>query len=54
VEIIITENGMGTNDPGLVDTERIEYFQSYLEEIHKAIVEDGVNVTGYLAWCLAG
>jgi len=55
IEIIITENGIGTDAAtGLNDTERIDYYRDYLQEVHKAITLDGINVNGYLAWCLTG
>ncbi|KAJ8710543.1 hypothetical protein PYW08_009058 [Mythimna loreyi] len=50
-EIIITENGVPSLDPGLVDTQRLEYYRDYLEQVLLAI-NDGVNVTGYTAWTL--
>jgi len=44
--VIITENGLAVED----DCARIPFFQGYLGEIRKAIVEDGCDVQGYLAW----
>jgi beta-glucosidase len=53
--IIITENGAAFQDKvvnGVVnDTERIAYFKLYLEALLK-VKEEGVNVTGYMAWTL--
>ncbi|KAJ8710546.1 hypothetical protein PYW08_009061 [Mythimna loreyi] len=50
-EIVITENGVPSLDPGLVDTQRLEYYRDYLEQVLLAI-QDGINVTGYNAWTL--
>ncbi|GJQ82453.1 hypothetical protein Trydic_g11865 [Trypoxylus dichotomus] len=49
-EIIITENGFSDITGTLEDCRRINYYNSYLEEVLKAIHDDGVNVTGYTAW----
>lgn len=53
--IIITENGAAYHDKladGRVeDPERIEYFKLYLEALLK-LKNEGVNVTGYMAWTL--
>lgn len=54
VEVVITENGLGTAEAGTNDTDRVQYYQEYLEEILKAIELDGNKVTGYLAWSLLG
>lgn len=50
-EIIITENGISSSR-GLRDIVRVNYLNGYLEAIHQAITEDGVNVTGYASWSL--
>ncbi|XP_022915650.2 myrosinase 1-like [Onthophagus taurus] len=48
-EVIITENGF--SDKGeLNDCRRINYYNTYLEELLKAIHEDGCNISGYTAW----
>ncbi|KAL8151684.1 hypothetical protein V2J09_021492 [Rumex salicifolius] len=54
--VILSENGM--DDPGNVtltkglhDTERINYYKSYLTKLKKAI-DEGANVIGYFAWSL--
>jgi beta-glucosidase len=53
--IIITENGAAFQDKvvdGVInDTERIAYFKLYLEALLK-VKEEGVNITGYMAWTL--
>ncbi|CAE6049361.1 unnamed protein product [Arabidopsis arenosa] len=36
----------------LKDTKRIEYHEKHLQELHKAITEDGCDVRGYLVWSL--
>jgi len=54
-EIIVTENGSCFKDElinGVVnDVQRIQYFKDYLQAMLKA-KEEGINVTGYLAWTL--
>ncbi|XP_004299546.1 PREDICTED: beta-glucosidase 44-like [Fragaria vesca subsp. vesca] len=54
--VIISENGM--DNPGnqtlqeaLHDTNRIDFYRSYLEQLKKA-VDEGANVVGYFAWSL--
>lgn len=51
----VTENGVGEKNLGHVkldDSHRIDYYDSYLEEMWKAIYRDGVDVRGYMAWSL--
>ncbi|KAL0862186.1 hypothetical protein Bca101_041304 [Brassica carinata] len=57
--IYITENGYDDYDVGTVpreqllkDTKRIEYHEKHLQELKKAITEDGCDVRGYSAWSL--
>ncbi|CAB3254578.1 unnamed protein product [Arctia plantaginis] len=50
-EIIITENGMMSLDPSLVDTGRLEYIRDYMEQVMLAM-QDGVPVTGYTVWTM--
>lgn len=50
-EILITENGVSTAG-GLRDMVRVNYLNTYLEAVHQAVVDDGVNVTAYTAWSL--
>jgi hypothetical protein len=39
------------NAPGEAkDVQRIQYYANYTSQMHKAIVEDGVDVRGYFAW----
>ena len=52
--IIVTENGLGafdelTAEGAIHDDYRIDYLQSHLQELQKAIT-DGVEVLGYCAW----
>lgn len=53
--IIITENGCAVDEEddsdALEDTARVEYFQQYLTQLHKAITQ-GADVRGYFAWSL--
>lgn len=46
--IMITENGMADAK----DERRRDYLLGYLQELHKAITEDGVPVKGYFHWSL--
>lgn len=49
--VFITENGW--NDDGEIeDNDRIDYFNSHLLAVAKAINEDKCNVIGYTAWSL--
>lgn len=54
-QIIITENGAAFKDnlvDGRVnDTERIAFYESYLQHVLKA-KESGIKVNGYMAWTL--
>lgn len=53
--VYITENGAAMNDrfvDGVVnDEDRIAYFHSHLNAVHKA-VEEGMLIQGYFAWSL--
>lgn len=50
-EIMITENGWSDNGE-LQDNSRINYLRTHIQEILKAIVCDGVNVTRYTVWSI--
>ncbi|KNC76787.1 hypothetical protein SARC_10731 [Sphaeroforma arctica JP610] len=54
--IYVTENGWSvqadTEHQGKYDTGRVLFYYSYLNQMSKAISEDGVNVAGYYAWSL--
>ncbi|CEM21042.1 unnamed protein product [Vitrella brassicaformis CCMP3155] len=56
--IIVTENGVSdgrasTDKETLVnDYGRVKFYQDYLTEMAKAMIEDDVPVTGYIAWSL--
>lgn len=54
--VFITENGAAFNDAvnekgEVEDIQRIEFLQSYLSSLHKAI-QEGCNVKGYFVWSL--
>jgi beta-glucosidase len=58
-EIFITENGFPTNGehhrrfPDLLrDTERQNFYDGYLQQLSEAVVDDGINIKGYMAWSL--
>lgn len=53
--LFIVENGLGAvdelqEDGSIHDPYRIEYLRRHVEEMKKAIVEDGVEVMGYTPW----
>ena len=54
-ELMITENGAAFEDKfvngEIVDQDRIKYFEGYLSAM-LAAKEEGVNITGYMAWTL--
>ncbi|KAM3955826.1 myrosinase 1-like [Aphomia sociella] len=52
VKIFVLENGYPTGVNNLDDDDRIKYNKDYIEQMHLAIEEDGVNVIGYTAWSL--
>jgi len=47
VPLMVTENGIATED----DTRRVEYYQRALAGL-KRVIDDGVDVRGYMAWSL--
>jgi 6-phospho-beta-glucosidase len=53
--LMIVENGIGLNeqkiaDGTLNDDDRIEYFIAHIEQMKKAVEEDGVELMGYCPW----
>ncbi|WZY91058.1 hypothetical protein YC2023_047793 [Brassica napus] len=57
--VYIKENGINDYDDGrksrgdiLNDTFRIKYHEDHLQQLYKAIIEDGCDVRGYYAWSL--
>jgi len=51
-KIYITENGFSDLQGNTDDLQRIYYYKHYINQILRAIKEDGVNVGGYYAWSL--
>jgi len=51
-DIYITENGLSDKMGNTDDLNRIYYYKHYINQILKAIKEDGVPVAGYYAWSL--
>ncbi|VAH80981.1 unnamed protein product [Triticum turgidum subsp. durum] len=49
VPVYVQENGMGSADDGLDDTDRIGYLSSYMESTLNAM-RNGADVRGYFAW----
>lgn len=59
MEVRVTENGCPVPDESakplaeaLRDTFKVEFYSQYLNELCRAVAEDGVNVKGYYAWSL--
>ncbi|KAL3857520.1 hypothetical protein ACJMK2_012180 [Sinanodonta woodiana] len=52
ITIFITENGVSDRSGTLADTDRVDFYRAYINEVLKAIRLDGVNVKGYTAWSL--
>ncbi len=55
VPLFIVENGLGAYDKakedGSIDDDyRIEYFRKHIEQMKKAVEEDGVDLMGYTPW----
>jgi beta-glucosidase len=57
--IYVTENGFSiinensfTIEQALNDTQRVHYYEGYLNALLDAVVVDGVQVLGYMAWSL--
>lgn len=53
--LFIVENGLGTkdiltNDKKIHDSYRISYLSEHFKEMKKAVIEDGVDLIGYLSW----
>ena len=53
--LFIVENGLGANDVveadgSIHDTYRIEYMRAHIEEMLKAVNEDGLPLLGYTMW----
>ena len=52
VPLYITENGFSDYLGNLDDLGRIYYLKHYLNQVLKAILEDGIDIRGYYAWSL--
>ena len=55
IPLFIVENGLGAvdtveEDGRIRDDYRIEYFRRHVEEMKKAVLEDGVELLGYTPW----
>jgi len=48
----ITENGFSDLQGNLDDLQRIYYYKHYINQLLRAIKEDGVDLRGYYAWSL--
>ncbi|KAL4103163.1 hypothetical protein PRIC1_006898 [Phytophthora ramorum] len=48
-EILLTENGWCGNDE-VENLDQLWFFQSYTEQVYKAVVEEKIPVIGYTAW----
>lgn len=55
IPLFIVENGLGTYSDQLIngkihDEHRVEYMESHFKNMISAVIEDGVELIGYLAW----
>lgn len=55
IPLFIVENGLGAvdtveEDGSIHDPYRIDYFRRHVEEMKKAVLEDGVELMGYTPW----
>ena len=55
IPLFIVENGLGYNDQidehGYIEDDyRIAYLKAHIEEMKKAILDDGVDIIGYTPW----
>jgi len=55
IPLFIVENGLGakdvlTDNKTVEDDYRIAYFKKHIEEMKKAVCEDGVELMGYTSW----
>ncbi|RLN74382.1 hypothetical protein BBJ28_00020220 [Nothophytophthora sp. Chile5] len=48
-EILLTENGWCGND-AVENMDQLWFFQTYAEQVYKAVVEEKIPVIGYTAW----
>lgn len=52
--LFIVENGIGIDEKlvngKVYDDERISYYQKHITSIKRAVLHDGVDLMGYLAW----
>ena len=53
--LFIVENGLGaydkmTADHQIHDDYRIQYFRDHIKQMEKAVIDDGVDLIGYLPW----
>ncbi|XP_076434590.1 lactase/phlorizin hydrolase-like [Babylonia areolata] len=52
VTVYVTENGVSSRDDSVRDQFRIDYMRDHIDELLKAIRQDGCDVRGYTAWSL--
>lgn len=55
IPLFIVENGFGAvdtveEDGSIHDPERIAYLKAHIEEVKKAVLDDGVDLMGYTPW----
>lgn len=53
--LFIVENGLGAYDKMNADHQihddyRIKYFRDHIKQMEKAVIDDGVDLIGYLPW----
>ncbi|KAE9318938.1 hypothetical protein PF008_g18394 [Phytophthora fragariae] len=49
VDILLTENGWCGNDE-IENLDQVHFFEAFVEQVYKAVVEEKIPVIGYTAW----
>lgn len=53
VDILLTENGWCGNEE-VENWDQLRYYKAFVEQVHKAVVEEKIPVVGYTAWSFLG
>ncbi|XP_059161912.1 uncharacterized protein LOC131944999 [Physella acuta] len=52
IPVYVTENGISDRNSTLRDAHRITYYRQHINQMLKALHQDGCNIRGYTAWSL--